>query len=343
MDALSLLMDPGITVAIQNISPALTSFIAPAEVLDSTPWYLLIISVFYLGFHPRFGIRLIVLFGITVGLNEALKFFWHLPRPYWISPEVKVFANHPSFGFPSGAAMYGAVIYGYIITLVRRWWAVLACVLLLVAASLARVFVGVHFVPDIFGGLIFGFLLLLLFFLAEPRMEKYAGSLSRSGRYIWIIILSAIPLLLVGLASLSLADWQLPASWVEIARQQTGSQINPVAIQFAWGATGIILGGLAGYEVLRSQGGWTPPAEPRRKGMVILAGTVSVLLLNSVIAAIRSIPDLDPPFDQVARILSMALVLFWLTACVPLVAQRAGFAADVKEPEAGDARRNDSR
>jgi membrane-associated phospholipid phosphatase len=336
MDALSLLMDPGINVAVQTISPALTSFIAQGEFLDSMPWYLLILSVFYLGFHPRFGIRLVVLFGITVGLNEALKFAWHLPRPYWISPDVKVFANHPSFGFPSGAAMYGATLYGYIATIVRRWWAILTCVLLLVSASLVRVFAGVHFVADIFGGLMFGFFLLILFFLAEPHIEKYAGSLSRSGRCIGIIILSAIPLLLVGLASLFLADWQLPVSWVEIARQQTGSQINPISIQFAYGATGIILGGLAGYEVLISKGGWTPPSDHWKKGIVILAGTVSVLILNAVIAVIRSVPHFDSPLDQVARVLSMALVLFWLTACVPLVARRTGFAADAGEPETGD-------
>lgn len=333
MDAIGLLMDPGINIAVQNFSPALTLFVSPAEFLDSLPWYLLIISIFYLGLHPRSGIRLAVLFGITVGLNEALKLAWHLPRPYWISPDVQVFSNHSSFGFPSGAAMYGATIYGYIGAVVRRWWAVLACALLLVSASLVRVFVGVHFILDIFGGLFFGFLLILLFFLAEPRIDNYAGTLSRPGRCVWIIILAALPLLLVAPAYISLADWQLPAAWVEIARQQTGATINPVSIKYAWGASGIILGSLAGYEVLLSQGGWAPPADIRRRTVVILAGTASVLTLSAMIAAVNSFAHLSSSIAQWAQVLSMVVVLFWLTCCVPLVARRAGFAQDDDRPE----------
>jgi membrane-associated phospholipid phosphatase len=328
MDAVGLMMDPGITVAVQTLSPALTHVISSGEFLDSTPWYLLVISVIYLGLHPRLGIRLAILFGLTAGLNEALKLACHLPRPYWVSPAVQVFSNHPSFGFPSGAAMYGAVIYGYIATVVQRWWAVLACALLLVSTSLVRVFVGVHFVPDIFGGLIFGFLLLLIFFLMEPRIEEYVGSLSRYSRWVGIILLAAIPLLLVVPAYLSLGDWQVPVSWIAIAYQQTGTEINPVSIQYAWGATGIILGSLAGYEVLLSYGGWEPPADLVRRGVVILTGTASVLLLNGLIIVIRSVPDLPVPFDQGAHVLSLAIVLFWLTCCVPLIAKRAGFASE---------------
>lgn len=323
-----LMMDPGINVAVQHISPALTHFASLGEFLDSTPWYLLIISVIYLGLHPRLGIRLAVLFGLTAGINEALKLACHLPRPYWVSPAVQVFSDHSSFGFPSGAAMYGAVIYGYIASMVQRWWAVLACALLLISTSLVRVFVGVHFVMDIFGGLIFGFLLLLFFFLAEPWIERYAGTLSLFGRCVGIILLAAIPLLLVIPAYLSLGDWQVPASWIMIAYQQTGTEINPVSIQYAWGATGIILGSLAGYEVLLSYGGWAPPVDPLKRSVVILAGTVSVLLLNELIIVVRSVPDLPVPFDQGAHVLSMAIVLFWLTCCVPLIARRAGFASE---------------
>ena len=327
MDVIGLMMDPAITVAVQNLSVPLTLFVSPGEFLDSTPWYLLIISVIYLGLHPRHGIRLAVLFGLTAGINEALKLACHMPRPYWVSPEVSVFANHPSFGFPSGAAMYGAMMYGYIATVVQRWWAVLICAFLLIAAGSVRVFVGAHFLPDIIGGLMFGFFILLVFFLAEPRLEKYAGNLTRSGRFFWIIILAALPLLFVVPAYLSLGGWQVPASWIVIAFQQTGTEINPVSIQYAWGATGIILGSLAGYEVLLWYGGWAPPADLVQRGVVILAGTASVLLLNALIIMIRSVPDLPLPFDQGARVLSMAIVLFWLTCCVPLIARRAGFAS----------------
>ncbi|WML68145.1 MAG: hypothetical protein METHP_01733 [Methanoregula sp. SKADARSKE-2] len=76
--------------------------------------------------------------------------------------------------------MYGAVIYGYMANVTRRWWVIIVCAFLLLCTSLSRLFAGVHFLLDVLGGLVFGFLLLLhLFFLAEPRLDRYAGSLSR--------------------------------------------------------------------------------------------------------------------------------------------------------------------
>jgi len=158
-------VDPGFNIALQNSWPVITSLASTGELLDSTPWYLLVVSVFYLGSHPRYGIRLAVLFGITSGLNEALKLAFHRPRPYWILPAVTVFSSHFSFGLPYGASMYGATLYGYIANVTRRWWVVLICTLLLLCTSLARLFAGVHFVLDVVGGFVFGFLLLLLFFL----------------------------------------------------------------------------------------------------------------------------------------------------------------------------------
>lgn len=322
MDILSALMDPGINIAVQNISPAVTQAFALAGELDSMPWYLFILSIVYLGFHPRSGARLSVLVGICVGFNEALKLAWHMPRPYWISQAVQVFENHSSFGFPSGGAMIGAVMYGYIALTVRRMWVILSCMLLLVSVCLARIFIGAHFVLDIIGGLGFGFLLLLVFFLTEPHIEKIAAGLSRPSRWIGIVVLSFLPLLLVLPAYLSLASWQVPAAWIEIARMHTGSTIHPVTIQFAWDAMGIILGCLAGYEVLSSYGGWEPPANLLQRIVVAMVGAASVLVGYACTVTIKS--ALSAPFSQGLSVLCLAAVLFWLACGVPLIARRAG-------------------
>ena len=52
---LGLLMDPGINIAVQNFSPAVTAVFTRGEFLDSMPWYFLIISLITLGLHPRYG------------------------------------------------------------------------------------------------------------------------------------------------------------------------------------------------------------------------------------------------------------------------------------------------
>jgi hypothetical protein len=157
-------------------------------------------------------------------------------------------------------------------------------------------------------------------------MEEYAARLSRPARVFLFVVAAAVPLLLVFPAYLSLGDWQLPAAWAELAKQQAGAGINPVRIQFAWGAAGIIFGSLFGYEFLRSRGGWNPPEDHKRRTAVVIAGTISVLLLNAVVPVIWKTMGLAALIPQFATFLSMAVVSFWLIAGVPLAAAKGGFA-----------------
>lgn len=320
-----LLMDPGINIAAQNFSPAVTAFFTRGEFLDSMPWYFLIISVITFGLHPRYGVRLATLFGLNVGLNEAVKLACHMPRPYWISAAVKAFSAHSSFGFPSGAAMSGAVMYGYIALQVRRYPAVILCCILFLATSIVRIFCGIHFLFDVMGGWILGFLLLAVFLLAAPKAEEYAGWLSRPARLALFAVVSAIPILIVVPAYLSLGDWQVPAPWIELARQQTSAVIHPDRIQYAWGAAGIIFGSLFGYEFLQSRGGWSPPADLKLRAGVVFAGTLSVLLLNVAIPGVWVFFGITALSPQLAVFLSMTGVTFWLMAGVPSLAAKAGF------------------
>jgi membrane-associated phospholipid phosphatase len=319
-----LLMDPAVNAAFQNLSPAATPMLARGEFLDTMPWYFMLISLLFLGYSPKHGLRLAVLFGINSGLNEALKLAAHMPRPYWISSSVKAFTARSSFGFPSGAAMSGAAIYGYIAWAVRRWWATLICGILLLATSLARIFAGIHFPLDIVGGWIFGALLLVVFLLAAPKIEKLAQTMSWPARLAGIVLLAAVPIIVVIPAYLSLASWQLPPAWGELALQQTGAKINPAQIRYAWGAAGIVLGSLLGYELMLSQGGWEPPADLKQRTVVVLAGTGSVLLANQLLPLALSLSGIAAMMPQLATVLAMAGVAFWLTGCLPLIARRAG-------------------
>lgn len=323
--ALGLLMDPGIIIVIQNFSPAITSLCIRGELLDSMPWYFLIISLITLGLHPRHGVRLATLFGLNSGLNEAAKLAFHMPRPYWVSETVRAFSAHSSFGFPSGAAMSGAVTYGYIALQVRRCPVVIICFILLLATSLARIFCGIHFLLDILGGWILGFLLLAVFLLAAQKTEDYASRLSQPARLALFAVVSAIPILLVVPAYVSLGGWQVPTPWIELAFRQTGAVIHPDRIQYAWGAAGIIFGSLFGYEFLKSRGGWSPQANLKQRAGVVFAGTLSVLIVNAAIPGVwvsLGITALSPEF---AAFLSMGGVTFWLMGGVPSLAIKAGF------------------
>ena len=321
-----MLMDPGHVAAIQNLVPPVTAFFGRFDFLDSMPWYFIVISFLTLGLHPRYGVRLAMLFGLNSGLNEAIKLACHLPRPYWVSAAVTAYSSGSSFGLPSGAAMYGAAMYGYIAAVIRKWWVVLVCIALLLTAGISRFLLGIHFVLDVLGGWIFGLLLLVVFLLAMPRAEAFTARLSRPSRIALFVAVAAVPLLLVIPPYLSLAGWQLPAAWAALALQQTGSLIDPpVRIQYAYGASGIIIGSLCGYEYLRSYGGWNPPRALKRRVMVLVLGTLSALVVNEGIPVVWDIIGLTAVIPHLATFLSMAVVTFWLMACVPLLANKAGF------------------
>ena len=320
-----LLMDPGINTAVQNFSAPLTFFFLQGLILDTMPWYLLVICVVTLGLHPRYGVRLTTLFGINDGLNEAFKLAFHMPRPYWVSEAVTAFQGHSSFGFPSGAAMYGMVMYGYIASVVRRYWAYLVCGVLLLLTSFARIFAGIHFLLDILGGWFFGIIVLLLFLLVWPKVEEFSARLSPAGRLLLFAVISAVPLLLVYPAFLSLGSWQLPSAWADLALQKTGSAISPARIQYAYGAGGLIFGALTGYEFLSSRGGWNPPEDGKRRAAVVVLGTLSVLCIAALLPVLLVILGIAAFSGPLAAFLGMAGTTFWLMAGVPLLAARAGF------------------
>lgn len=326
------LLDPGINSAAQNISPALTLLVAEGRFLDTTMVYLLVITALYLGLHPKHGVRLAVLFGITAGINEALKLVFHLPRPYWVSNAVKPYSAISSFGFPSGAAMGSVVMYGYVSMVVRRWWVIFICGILLAWTVLARIFAGVHFLLDILGGLLLGSLILVLFLYAVPKIESFAMGLSLRARILGICLVSLIPFAVVIPAYLSSAGWQVPALWAKTAMEQTGQILDPVQIGYAWTATGIILGSLLGYQYLLLRGGWSPPAGPGRRCILVVAGMVSVIILNEQVPRILQVLGLAQIQPDLCDLLSLFLVCFWFTAAVPLIAHRAGFAGAAESP-----------
>ena len=324
------LFDPGLNIAAQQFNPVLTAILAAGKDLDSPAVYLAVIALLYVGFHPKYGIRLAVLFGIAGGLNDALKLFFHLPRPYWISSAVKAYNFPTSFGFPSGGAMFSTVVYGYAALVVRRYWVVAVCLVLAAWTILARIFSGVHFVLDVLGGMAFGVLLLVLFFVLSPKVEAFAAGLRPRERILGILFLSALPLLVALPAYVSLAGWQVPTGWVTTAMVQAGIAINPVQVSTAWQSAGLILGSLLGYEFLRSRGGWNPPAEFRARAAVAAAGVITTLALYGLAKAALALPGAVIP-SPVVLFIPVALAGFWFTACVPLLARRGLKAIRKKE------------
>ncbi len=238
--------------------------------LGQPEFYLLVIPILYWCWDPRLGLRLGLLMGISGGLNEALKVAFHLPRPYWVSPEVRALGSYPSFGLPSAHAQGAVALWGLLaVDARRRWfWAFAAVMALLIGGS--RVVLGVHFPADVVAGWAVGVVVLLGFLALEEPVGRRVAALPLS-RQVLVAFAGSLALALASFAALAaLGDWQVPASWAAGALERSGEPIHPLFLRDAVTASGLFFGFAAGAAV------------ERRRGSMCTVGKGSVRLLRYI-------------------------------------------------------------
>jgi len=115
---------------------------------------------------------LVLVAGLSSLLDSPIKFAVNRPRP--TSALVQVFAAEHGSGFPSGHALFAAVVLGFLAYLAathlrRRYLRLLsvACfIILILLTGASRVYLGVHWSSDVLGGYLIGavFLTALIWF-----------------------------------------------------------------------------------------------------------------------------------------------------------------------------------
>lgn len=216
------------------------------SLLGQPEFYLLAISILYWCWDPRLGLRLGLLIGISGGLNEALKVAFHLPRPYWVSPEVRALGSHSSFGLPSAHAQGAVTFWGLIAADVRQTWLSLVAVAMIFLIGVSRVVLGVHFPTDVLAGWAIGVIVLLGFLVLEEPVGRRVAALPLS-RQVTVAFAGSLILALISFAALTaLGDWQVPASWAAGALERSGESIHPLFLRDAVTASGLFFGFAAG-------------------------------------------------------------------------------------------------
>lgn len=117
--------------------------------------------------RPVAALHWMGLVALVAGLGYGLKYLTQMPRP------VPIYEGLSAFSFPSSHTSLGIALYGFLAVLIAREltprWRILpyASVTLLVAAiAFSRLYLGVHWLSDILGGVAIGFLSLALFGIA---------------------------------------------------------------------------------------------------------------------------------------------------------------------------------
>jgi len=175
--------------------PLLDQLFRGITLLGGEEFFLLLIPLIFWCVDKRTGARMGVLYLGSVFVNEALKVFFHHPRPF--ESGIRILVESPgAFGFPSGHAQGVTVAWGYLAWRFRSWWVRATAVAVVILVAVSRVYLGVHYPLDVLGGIGVGLALLILFISLAPRLEEIMARQPWEAR----LALAAIPPVLLAVA-----------------------------------------------------------------------------------------------------------------------------------------------
>ena len=198
MERIEAIYQWGINVikVIQTIeNPPLTTIIVFITTLGAGIAYVAMLFYIFWCVDDRQGIKLSVLMVFSGWINSFLKVLFKQPRPYNLDPSVGR-AAETSYGIPSGHAQSSLVFFTAFASWLKKPALYVAAILITLVISFTRLYLGVHFPTDIFGGWIVGLVVLVLYWAFAGRIEKVLEVASLRFRLIISAAVSFIMLLL---------------------------------------------------------------------------------------------------------------------------------------------------
>jgi membrane-associated phospholipid phosphatase len=279
-------------------------------------FFLLLLPALYWCIEARLGLRVGIILLLSTSLNDALKMVFHAPRPYWVSSEVIGYARETSFGVPSGHAQIAAGVWGMLAVGLRKWWAWVIVILLILLIGVSRLYLGVHFLQDVVAGWIIGALLLLLVLGVWKPVVGWCKKVS-PGQQILLSFLSSLVFILISLVPflwLKNTNWQAPPPWAQYAQEA-------VTLSGSFTTAGTFFGLLAGLIWLSNRGGFDARGTPGERILRYLLGLLGVLLFYFGLKILFGIisPDSEAVLPYILRYIRYVLVGAWVSAGAPWI------------------------
>ncbi len=316
-------------MVLQRASPLLDGTMKTLSFLGEESFFLLLIPFLYWCVDAAWGMRALGVLVLSDFTNGLLKGAFHAPRPYWIDPRVNALSAEASYGIPSGHAQNAAALWGLLARAANKTWAWAAALILVLAISLSRVYLGVHFPHDVVAGWIVGAVVLAAWLWAEPRVGSWLKPRSLVVQVGAALALSALMLgmtLAVRAAVAGVAD---PPSWetqaASAAPPRAGRPAtDPRNMDGLFVILGVVFGAGAGFALMRR---YTPfdPRGPWWKRLVRL--TVGLAVLVGLRVALGAIFPYEPPaVAMLFRYIRYAVMGLWMIWLAPWVFTRVGLA-----------------
>lgn len=137
--------------------------ITDLEVLNFTFWQF---AFLFFIFENKTSLKIVFLLFISFSLNTVIKNILKLPRPQEgiFNPIYEKSIGTEEYGFPSGHSQNSFVFWFSIYKIFKTKILLYISILIVFLISISRLYLSLHFVLDIIGGLLIGFLIILFFF-----------------------------------------------------------------------------------------------------------------------------------------------------------------------------------
>jgi membrane-associated phospholipid phosphatase len=285
--------------------------------LGDQEFYLILMPAILWCFDVGLGLRIGIIFLFSSTINGALKLVSGLPRPYWVSTEVRALKAANGFGLPSGHAQSAVAVWGTMAAWLKRRWTTLAMILLIFLISISRIVLAVHFPLDTLAGWLIGALILAGALLLEKPLIRWLRHLNLI-QQIGFMLFASLTLIALGLiAHTATAARPVPQAWIAAAQVAIpqSDKIDPRNLNDFFSAGGTFFGVGVGAALLFAWGRFNARVPWEKRAARYVLGIIVIIALYYGLKLV--FPGGQTLLGVTFRFIRYALVGFWATYGAP--------------------------
>ncbi len=201
---------------IQSFShPFLDLYFGIVTTLGNTLPIIILIVLLYYTVNKDFVKKLAYTIVFSAHMYNVMKIFFHNPRPFVFNKSkyqvttnigIETVWGASGYSFPSGHSQTQGALWGFVLSKYRSIPILVIGILLVISIPISRSYLGVHWVSDIIFGLLFGFIISLVFVLGDQRYGEQLGRLKDSQRII-IGLVASFGLFCIGIVTFILGSF----------------------------------------------------------------------------------------------------------------------------------------
>jgi hypothetical protein len=271
------------------------------------------------------GATLIYLLSLSSFINLFLKHLLRIPRPLWLDDSIGL-GEEVDYGLPSWHVQMATVFYLYLAIWIKRGWFWILAIIMIFLMALSRLFLGVHSILDVVGGILIGVLIILAYIIWQRYLAVNFNKRILGQR---LLVAISFPIIigliyLVGLLLLGQPDRQV--AWESFIDAAEVSSLENVARSF-----GTLLGLGVGFILEASRVRFQVGGLIWKRGLRYILGLVVAVGLWLGLGLI--IPS-DPLLAVIPLVILQQILLgLWISYYAPMVFVRLRLADASPKPE----------